>query len=141
MEYTKDYVAKEEHIDVQNIMDGLYYPFYMEYCRHDYIREVLGFDFEEQARNGVHMVLSGYKIQFLRSLKKGDHFTVTCTLYADPAGQPRLHFKQSIILNGKVMTKAVFTGTCVPASGGRPYLPAAMLEKTAGAPMLDGTEA
>ncbi len=141
MEYTKDYIAKEEHIDVQNIMDGLYYPFYMEYCRHDYIREVLGFDFEEQARNGVHMVLSGYKIQFLRSLKKGDHFTVTCTLYADPAGQPRLHFKQSIILNGKVMTKAVFTGTCVPASGGRPYLPAAMLEKTAGAPVLDGAEA
>ncbi|SEW51446.1 thioesterase family protein [Chitinophaga arvensicola] len=141
MEYTKEYVAKEEHIDVQNIMDGLYYPFYMEYCRHDYIREVLGFDFEEQARNGVHMVLSGYRIQFLRSLKKGDQFTVTCTLYADPAGQPRLHFKQSIILNGKVMTKAVFTGTCVPASGGRPYLPAAMAEKTAGAPVLDKSEA
>jgi acyl-CoA thioester hydrolase len=140
MEYSKTYTAKEEHIDVQNIMDGLYYPFYMEYCRHDYIREVLGFDLEEEAKKGVYMVLSGYKIQFLRSLKKGDEFTVTCTLYADPAGQPRLHFKQSIILNNKVMTKAVFTGTCIPATGGRPYLPDAVKELIAAAPVLDAKE-
>lgn len=140
MEYSKTYTAKEEHIDVQNIMDGLYYPFYMEYCRHDYIREVLGFDLEEEAKKGVYMVLSGYKIQFLRSLKKGDVFTVTCTLYADPAGQPRLHFKQSIILNNKIMTKAVFTGTCIPATGGRPYLPDTVKELIATAPVLDAKE-
>lgn len=122
---------------MQNIMDGLYYPFYMEYCRHDYIREVLGFDFEEEAENGIYMVLSGYKINFLRSLKKDDEFTVTCTLFADPAGLPRLHFKQAIILNGKVMTKAVFTGTCVPATGGRPYLPDSIKGLIADAPKLD----
>jgi acyl-CoA thioester hydrolase len=137
LEYSKNYTAKAEHIDVQNIMDGLYYPFYMEYCRHDYIREVLGFDFEEEAENGIYMVLSGYKINFLRSLKKDDEFTVTCTLFADPAGLPRLHFKQAIILNGKVMTKAVFTGTCVPATGGRPYLPDSIKGLIADAPKLD----
>lgn len=137
MEYSKTYTVKEEHIDVQGIVDGLYYPFYMEYCRHDYIREVLGFDFEDEAKNGVYMVLSNYKIHFLRSLKKGDEFSVTCTLFADPAGQPKLHFKQSIMLNGKVMTKAVFTGTCVPATGGRPYLPASVVALVADAPKLD----
>ena len=137
MEYSKTYTVKEEHIDVQGIMDGLYYPFYMEYCRHDYVREVLGFDFEEEAKNGIYMVLSQYKIQFLRSLKKGDEFTVTCTLFADKTGLPRLHFKQSIIFNGKVMTKAVFTGTCIPATGGRPYLPASVNGKIAEAPVLD----
>jgi len=137
MEYSKIYTVKEEHIDVQGIMDGLYYPFYMEYCRHDFIREVLGFDFEEQAKNGVFMVLSQYKINFLRSLKKGDEFSVTCTLFTDKDKLPRLHFKQSILLNGKVMTKAIFTGTCVPATGGRPYLPADLLEKFADAPVLD----
>ena len=77
MEYSKTYTVKDEHIDVQNIMDGLYYPFYMEYCRHDYIREVLGFDFEEEAKKGVNMVLSKYTLQFVRSLKKGDEFIVT----------------------------------------------------------------
>ncbi|WP_183565375.1 acyl-CoA thioesterase [Mucilaginibacter sp. SP1R1] len=137
MEYSKNYVAKDEHIDVQEIMDGLYYPFYMEYCRHDYIREVLGFDFETEAKNGVFMVLSNYSISFLRSLKKGDNFIVTCELFADKAGAPKLYFKQSIILNNKVMTKAVFTGTCVPATGGRPYLPASVLEKIKDAPVLE----
>jgi acyl-CoA thioester hydrolase len=137
MEYSKNYIVKEEHIDVQGIMDGLYYPFYMEYCRHDFIREILGFDFEEQANNGVFMVLSSYKINFLRSLKKDDNFTVTCTLFKDKDNLPRLHFKQAIILNGKVMTKAVFTGTCIPATGGRPYLPANLLEKFEDAALLD----
>lgn len=137
MEYSKTYTVKEEHIDVQGIMDGLYYPFYMEYCRHDFIREVLGFDFEEQAKNGVYMVLSQYKINFLRSLKKGDEFAVTCALFTDKDNLPRLHFKQSILLNGKIMTKAIFTGTCIPASGGRPYLPANLLEKFENAPQLD----
>lgn len=137
MEFSKTYQAKAEHIDVQNIMDGLYYPFYMEYCRHDYIREVLGFDFGEEAEKGIYMVLSGYKIQFLRSLKKDDVFTVTCSLFADPAGQPKLHFKQTIVLNGKVITKAVFTGTCIPATGGRPYLPESIKQLTVDAPVLD----
>ena len=137
MEYTKTYIAKDEHIDVQEIMDGLYYPFYMEYCRHDYIREILGFDFETEAKNGIYMVLSNYSISFLRSLKKGDEFKVTCTLYTDKGGLPKLHFKQSIICNNKVMTKALFTGTCVPATGGRPYLPASVLEKIKDAPVLE----
>jgi acyl-CoA thioester hydrolase len=137
MEYSKNYTVKEEHIDVQGIMDGLYYPFYMEWCRHDYIREVLGFDLEEQAKNGVFMVLSQYTIKYLRSLKKDDQFTVTCDLYADKAGQPRLHFKQTIMMNGKVMTTAVFTGTCIPATGGRPYLPEAIAQLIAEAPKLE----
>jgi acyl-CoA thioester hydrolase len=139
MEYSKTFVTKDEHIDVQDIMDGLYYPFYMEQCRHDFIREVLGFDFEAEARNGVYMVLSNYSISFIRSLKRGDEFTVTCALYADPAGLPKLHFKQSILLNKKIMTRAIFSGTCIPASGGRPYLPASVLEKTKNAPLLEAS--
>ncbi|MEO6151114.1 MAG: thioesterase family protein [Mucilaginibacter sp.] len=138
MEYTKDYTVNDEHIDVQGIMDGLYYPFYMEYCRHDYIKDILGFDIEEEAKNGVNMVLSQYTINFLRSLKKGDAFTVTCTLMGDKDGLPKIHFKQAIILNGKVMTKATFTGTCVPATGGRPFLPDNILEKVKTAPVLEG---
>lgn len=137
MEYSKKYTVKDEHIDVQNIVDGLYYPFYMEYCRHDFIREVLGFDFEEEAKKGIYMVLSQYKISFLRSLKKGDNFSVTCTLFKDKSNQPKLHFKQSIILNGKVMTKAIFTGTCVPATGGRPYLPDTITNQIIDSPILD----
>jgi acyl-CoA thioester hydrolase len=137
MEFAKNYVVKEEHIDVQGIMDDLYYPFYMEWCRHDFIREVLGFDFETEARNGMYMVLSNYSISFIRSLKKGDEFSVTCEVFKDKAGLPKLHFKQAILLNKKIVTRAVFTGTCIPASGGRPYLPDIVLNKLIDFPDLD----
>jgi acyl-CoA thioester hydrolase len=137
MEFAKNYIAREEHIDVQGIMDGLYYPFYMEYCRHDFIGEILGFDLETEAKNGIYMVLSQYTIKFLRSLKKGDQFKVTCELFADKNKQPKLHFKQSIILNGKVMTTAIFTGTCVPAKGGRPFLPDSIAKIIAEAPLTE----
>jgi acyl-CoA thioester hydrolase len=129
MKYSKTYQVKEEHIDVQGIMDGLYYPFYMEWCRHDFIKEVLGFDFEIEAKNGIYMVLSNYSLHFLRSLKKDDIFTVTCDVYKDKSGMPKLHFRQSILLNDKIMTKAVFSGTCIPSTGGRPYLPASVIQK------------
>lgn len=137
MEYSKNYTADDQHIDVQNIMDGLYYPFYMEYCRHDYIREVLGFDFVEQANKGIYIVLSQYSIKFIRSLKKNDNFDVTCSVFTDAQGLPRLHFKQSIIKDGKIMATAVFTGTCVPATGGRPYLPEEMQKNLTDAPSLE----
>lgn len=137
MNYSKEYTTKEEHIDVQGIMDGLYYPFYMEECRHQYIDEVLGFNLEHEAKNGVNMVLSEYTLKFLRSLKKDDSFTVTCELFRDKNDAPRLHFKQSIILNGKVTTKATFTGTCVPAAGGRPFLPESLKALIADAPILE----
>jgi len=137
MEYSKTYIVKDEHIDVQGIVDGLYYPFYMEWCRHSFIKDVLGFDFEEEASKGVYMVLSSYSLQFLRSLKKGDEFNVSCAVFRDKAGLPKLHFKQSIILNKKVMSKAVFSGTCVPATGGRPYLPDAIQLSLMDMPVLN----
>lgn len=138
MEYTKTYTVKDEHIDVQNIMDGLYYPFYMEYCRHDYIREVLGFDFEKEALAGVNMVLSKYTLQFVRSLKKGDTFLVTCSPLLDKNNKSVLHFRQAILLNNKVVTKAVFSGTCVKAGGGRPFLPDNLMDKLMDVPYWDG---
>ena len=122
-EFVRSYTVKDEHIDVQQIVDGLYYPFYMEACRHDFIREVLGFDLENEAAKGNNMVLSQYTLKFVRSLKKGDEFLVTCGVFGDAGGQPRLHFKQTIVLNKKLMTTGIFSGTCVPAAGGRPFLP------------------
>ena len=137
MEYIKEYTVKPEHIDVQGIMDGLYYPFYMEYCRHEFIKDVLGFSLEEEAHKGVNMVLSQFTIQFVRSLKKDDQFTVSCELFAEKSDKPQIHFQQIIKLNGKIVTKGVFTGTCVSATGGRPFLPEAIKELLKSAPVLN----
>ena len=129
MKFQKAYKVKDEHIDIQGIVDGLYYPFYMEDCRHDYINKVLGFDLAEEAKLGVNMVLSEYHISFIRSLKRDDEFIVDCLLIADKDNLPKLHFQQSILCNNKIMTKALFTGTCVPAAGGKPFLPTTIIEK------------
>lgn len=137
-DYHKTYTVKDEHIDVQDIMDGLYYPFYMEDCRHAFIKDTLGFDLEEQARQGVNMVLSKYTISFFRSLRRGDEFTVTCELYKDPTDQPKLHMVQHILKNGKKYTTGVFTGTCVKSTGGRPFLPDGLGELLKDAPVLEG---
>ncbi|SIQ31612.1 acyl-CoA thioester hydrolase [Chryseobacterium sp. RU37D] len=137
MKYSKEYTVKEEHIDVQGIMDGLYYPFYMEYCRHSFIDEILGFNLEAEARKGINMVLSEYTINFVRSLKKDDIVTVTCELYRDKNDVPRLHFQQYIMLNNKVVTKGIFTGTCVPAAGGRPFIPDSLKPIIENAPVLE----
>lgn len=137
MEYVKEYTVKPEHIDVQGIMDGLFYPFYMEYCRHEFIKDVLGFSLEEEAKKGVNMVLSQYTINFVRSLKKDDKFTVTCELFSDNSNKPQIHFGQKIMLNGKIVTKAVFSGTCVLATGGRPFLPDSIKEKLKTAAVLE----
>jgi len=137
MVFEKTYKVVPGHIDIQGMMDGLYYTFYMEYCRHDFIREVMGMDLEQEAKRGISLVLSEFKISFLRSLKKDDQFTVTCELYANAAGEPKLHFKQTIRCRNKLMTKAIFTGTCIPASGGRPYLPLEIAGMVAVAPVLE----
>jgi acyl-CoA thioester hydrolase len=135
MTYEKSYQVKDDHIDVQGIMDGLYYPFYMEWCRHDFVKEQLGFDLEAKAKEGTNMVLSQYTIKFKRPLKKGDELIVTCSAHPDKEGKPRFHLKQEILCDGKVMTEGTFSATCISADGGRPFIPANIVEK------LEGIEA
>jgi len=134
MNYSLDYQVNENHIDIQGIMDGLYYPFYMEDCRHKFVKEVLHFDIEEEAKKGINMVLTGYTLKFLRPLKSGDAFQVNCVLLRDQSSNAKLHLKQGIYMNNKLYTEAVFTTTCVPAAGGRPFLPESIIALLAAAP-------
>lgn len=129
MTYEQTYTTKPEHIDFQGIMDGLYYPFYLEECRHRYAKEVLGLGLEEAAAQGLNIVLSQYTIKFLRSLRKDDTFVVTCSGHPDKEGKPRFHLKQEIRRDGKLVVTALFTATCVKATGGRSFVPEGLLEK------------
>lgn len=44
--FSKMYDVNEGHIDFQEVVDGLYYPFYMEWERHAFMKEALGIDIE-----------------------------------------------------------------------------------------------
>ena len=135
MTYEKTFTAKPEHVDVQGIMDGLFYPFYLEECRHSFAKEVLDFDIDEQARGGTNIVLSQYCLKFLRSLKAGDVFQVNCSAHKDHDLKPVVHFKQEMRREGKLIVSAIFTATCVLSTCGRSFLPEQMKEK------LEQTEA
>ena len=126
--YIKQYTIKEEHIDFQGIMDGLYYPFYMEECRHAFIKEILGIDLEEYAKQGLNLVLAEYTLKFKQSLKKGDQIEVTCEAAPIENSRSKFGFFQKILLNGKSAAEASFVATCVPAQGGRPFIPQAILD-------------
>lgn len=78
--FSKMYDVDEDHIDSQKVVDGLYCPFYMEWARHAFMKEVLGIDSEEEFRQGrIYRVLE-YSLRFRQSLKKGDRVEVTCQL-------------------------------------------------------------
>jgi|APSaa5957512535_1039671.scaffolds.fasta_scaffold220214_2 acyl-CoA thioester hydrolase len=119
--YSQSMSIKEEHIDFQGILDGLYYPFYMETVRHDFMRDVYGIDIVEAAKNGNLYVLASFELKFKRSLKQDEKIEVTCEF--KPISAIKFGFHQKIICDGKVCAEADFIATCVPAAGGRPFIP------------------
>lgn len=121
--YQKEMNVKDEHVDFQGIVDGLYYPFYFEECRHQYVKDAFGIDIVEYAKKGLNLVLAEYTLKFRTSLKKGDHLIVTCELTPIEGSRAKFGFTQQILCHGKVASEATFVATCVPAAGGRPFIP------------------
>lgn len=126
MTYSQTTKVKKEHIDFQGIVDGLYYPHYMESVRHDFMREVYNIDIVEAAKEGKNYVLMSYEMRFKSSLKEDDEIKVTCEL--KPISTLKFGFHQQIIANNKVCAEADFVVTCVPAGGGRPFIPEELKE-------------
>lgn len=119
--YSETAQIQNEHIDFQGILDGLYYPFYMEKVRHNFMREVYGIDIIKAAQDGNLYVLLSYELKFKNPLKTNDIVEVTCEL--NPISALKFGFNQKMISAGKVCAEASFVCTCIPASGGRPFLP------------------
>jgi acyl-CoA thioester hydrolase len=119
--YIKNYKVQKEHIDFQGIVDGLYVPFYMEWCRHAFIQEVLGINMEEEAKKGNMYVLTEYTLKFKKSLREGDQMKVSCELQPNDKSS-RFNVYQTITVNDKIYAIATFSITCAPQNG-RPYVP------------------
>ena len=121
--YELNFAVKDEHIDFQGIMDGLYYPFYFELCRHQYVKDVIGVDIVEYAKRGLNLVLAEYTLKFKASLKKGDQLLVNCQLTPVENSRTKFGFAQQMFCNDKIAAEATFVATCVPTDGGRPFVP------------------
>ncbi|CAM3593188.1 thioesterase [Rouxiella silvae] len=122
--FIKKYNVDEKHIDFQGVVDGLYYPFYMEWARHAFMKEALGLDLEDEFKQGrIHMVLE-YSMKFRKSLMKGDVMEVTCKVMKNEK-KNRANFIQQILVNGVVYSEATFIAACLV--NGRPIVPEAVL--------------
>ncbi|MEI7256617.1 acyl-CoA thioesterase [Dickeya dadantii] len=122
--FSKHYEVKDNHIDFQGVVDGLYYPFYMEWTRHAFMKESLGVDIEEEFKQGkVYMVLE-YSLRFRKSLQKGDRLEVTCQLEKNEK-RNRVNFVQQIKVDGVTYAEATFVATCLV--NGRPSMPDAVM--------------
>lgn len=118
--YAKDFLVKNEHLDFQGVVDGLYYPFYMEEVRHSFMKEVVGLDLKKEFKEGrIHMLLE-YTLKFKRSLRKDDILTVTCKVSKSDK-KNRVKFSQQILVNDTVYAEGEFLATCLV--NGRPTIP------------------
>jgi len=123
--FTKHYSVDPKHIDFQNVMDGIFYPFYMEWCRHDFISNQLGVNIEQLFEMGHQCVIVEYTLRFRKPVKRGDMMEVNCVM--EPSDKrTRVNFVQQIKVDGHVCAEATFA--CTVLANGRPSIPAAWLE-------------
>jgi len=123
--FSKNYDVDPSHIDFQGVVDGLYYPFYMEWTRHAFMKEALGIDMEEAFKRGEAYMLLEYSLRFRKSLKQGDSLDVTCALEKNEK-RNRVNFVQEIKVDGVTYAEATFVATCIV--NGRPSVPDAVAQ-------------
>ncbi|MDC9590341.1 acyl-CoA thioesterase [Xenorhabdus sp. XENO-10] len=118
--FSKEYQVDEQHLDFQGIVDGLYYPFYLEWARHAFMKEALGLDLEEEFKVGRMHIILEYSLRFRKSLQQGNKMQVTCKVTKNEK-RNRINFEQQILVDGVVYADATFVATCLV--NGRPTVP------------------
>ncbi|PHM48726.1 acyl-CoA thioesterase [Xenorhabdus miraniensis] len=118
--FSKKYLVDEQHLDFQGVVDGLYYPFYLEWARHAFMKEALGLDLEEEFKAGRMHIILEYSLRFRKSLQKGNKMEVTCKVTKNEK-RSRINFEQQILVDGVVYADATFVATCLV--NGRPTVP------------------
>jgi len=126
--FAKHFEVDPDHIDFQGVVDGLYYPFYMEWTRHAFMKEALGIDIEEEFKQGKMYMVLEYSLRFRKSLMQGDQLEVTCELQKNEK-RNRVNFFQQINVGGVAYADATFVATCFV--NGRPSVPEAVAEALA----------
>jgi len=113
--------VRDYECDMQGIVNNAIYQHYLEHARHKFLEE-RGLSFAELTKAGVIIVVARAELDYLKSLRAGDDFTVSVT--ASRPSKVRLVFEQEIIRSSDaaVAIRAKITATAVNERG-RPYFP------------------
>lgn len=114
--------VRNNEIDLQGIVNNANYFIYMEHARYKHMK-ALGIDFANMHSIGYDLLLVKTEITFKASLRSGDEFMVSSQI--EPNGKIRFDFIQNIVrkADGKIVTTAINTVTCVKIATGRPTIP------------------
>jgi len=130
--YSWESEVRDNEVDVQGVVNNANYFIYMAHTRHKHLH-ALGLNFSELHQLGYDLFLTKTEITFKDALKSNDTFTVTSKL--EPNGRIRINFVQQVIRksDGKVVTEAINTGTCINTKTKRPEFPEKLKEILASA--------
>lgn len=111
--------VRDYECDMQGIVNNAVYQNYLEWARHEYLRS-RGLDFADLTRRGIIVVVVRVEMDYIRSLRSGDSFSVTVA--TRQPSRLRLVFDQTIhrLTNREPVMRACITATTVNERG-RPY--------------------
>lgn len=111
--------VRDYECDMQGIVNNAVYQNYLEFARHEYLRS-RGLDFADLTRRGIIVVLVRAELDYVRSLRAGDTFSVS--VRPRMLSRLKLAFDQEIRLlpGGEQSLRALITTTCINERN-RPY--------------------
>ncbi len=120
-QFTLKFEVRDYECDLQGIVNNAVYQHYLEHARHVFLKQNQ-VDFATLSKNGVDLVVVRVEIDYLHSLRSGDHFEVGLNLFR--VSKLRFGFHQDVyrLPERKPIVKAKVIGAPVTKSG-RPYLP------------------
>jgi len=112
--------VRDHECDLQGIVNNAVYQNYLEHARHEFLRS-RGLDFAGLAAAGVHLVLVRAELDYRKSLRPGDRFTVD--VRCERMGRVRHAFLQDIVRSdGALVLTARVVWTALDPRG-RPSMP------------------
>lgn len=119
--FIQQFKVRDYECDMQGIVNNANYQHYMEHARHEFLI-AYGLDFARLTAEGVILVVKRIEIDYMASLRSGDHFTVSCEPFR--ISPLRFGFKQEIIRlpDNKPIVTGIVTATSINTKG-RPFLP------------------
>ncbi|MGL1904171.1 MAG: acyl-CoA thioesterase [Fibrobacterales bacterium] len=123
--FSVDFKVRDYECDIQGIVNNATYQNYLEHTRHEFLQSK-GIDFAEYHEKGVDLVLIKAEIEYKKSLKPGDRFSVTLRL--EKVGRLKFIFHQELYKEGEDTPVLTAQMTATSLVNGRPRPHTELLE-------------
>ncbi len=119
--YELEFKVRDYECDIQGIVNNAVYQNYLEHTRHEFLKDVLKFDFAELHQQGIDPVVYRVEIDYKYPLKSGDIFISKLNMAQE--GNLKMIFNQDIYrkTDDKLMLRAKIIA--VVLKNGRPIKP------------------